>query len=167
MLISLRQRPQGLKRKFRFMKRDQLVREFSAGGVVFKKDNNIIRYLLIKDSQNHWTIPKGHIETGEEPKEAALREIKEETGLKKLNIARELESTRYFYCRGKDIIHKTIYLYLIEAEDNEELNPDKKEVKGAMWFTGKEAIKNVAYANIKDMLNKAMVGGKNESRRTK
>jgi 8-oxo-dGTP diphosphatase len=149
------------------MKRDQIVGEFSAGGVVFRKDNNKIRYLLIKDHDNHWTIPKGHIKTGEDPKEAALREIKEETGLNNLNIVRELESTRYFYCRGKDLIRKTVYLYLIAAEGNEELNPDKSEVKGAMWFSGKDALKNVFYANIKDMLNKAMVGGKIESRRLK
>ena len=145
------------------MKKDQLIREFSAGGVVFQKSNNKIRYLLIKDRQNNWTIPKGHIESGENPQEAALREIKEETGLKKLNIARELESTRYFYCRGKELIRKTVFLYLIEAKDDEELNPDKKEIKGAMWFTGKDALKNVSYSNIKDMLNKAMIGGKIES----
>jgi 8-oxo-dGTP diphosphatase len=149
------------------MKRDQLTKEFSAGGVVFRKDRNKIQYLLIKDHENHWTIPKGHIEAGENPKEAALREIKEETGLNKLNIARELESTRYFYCRGKNLISKTVYLFLIEAEGKEEINPDKKEVKGAMWFTGKDALKNVFYQNIKDMLNKAMVGGKIESRRVK
>src|SRR4030066_2250409 len=138
------------------MKRDTLVKEYSAGGIVFRKDKNKIRYLLIKDSNNKWTIPKGHIEKGEEARVAALREIKEETGLKKLEIARELEATRYFFCREKDLILKTVYLFLIESEEEENLKPDKKEIKGAMWFTDKDAIKNIGYNNIKDMLSKAI-----------
>jgi len=141
------------------MKRDTLIKEYSAGGIVFKKDKNKIRYLLIKDSGNKWTIPKGHIEEGEDPRVAALREIKEETGLSKLEIARELEPTRYFFCRGKEIILKTVYLFLIESEEEERLKPDKKEIKGAMWFTDKDAVKNIGYHNIKDMLNKAIGRG--------
>lgn len=143
----------------KIMRRDKLVREFSAGGIVFRKDKNKIRYLLIKDANNHWTIPKGHIEEGENAKIAALREIKEETGLSKLDIARELEATRYFYCRGKEIILKTVYLFLIESEEDENLDPDKKEVKGAMWFSGKRAIENAGYKNIKEMLTKAIGRG--------
>ena len=141
------------------MKRDTLIREYSAGGIVFRKDKNKIRYLLIKDSNNKWTIPKGHIEEGEKARVAALREIKEETGLSKLEIARELEATGYFFCREKDLILKTVYLFLIESEEKENLKPDKNEVKGAMWFTDKDAIKNVGYNNIKDMLSKAIGRG--------
>lgn len=141
------------------MKRDTLVREYSAGGIVFRKDKNKIRYLLIKDSNNKWTIPKGHIEKGEEARVAALREIKEETGLSKLEIARELEATRYFFCREKDLILKTVYLFLIESEEKEKLKPDKKEIRGAMWFTDKDAVKNVGYNNIKEMLSKAIGRG--------
>lgn len=142
------------------MKRDTVSREYDAGGIIFRKEKNKIQYLLIKDQFNNWTIPKGHIESGENTKEAALREIAEETGLKNLEIVRDLGSTKYFFCQNKDLILKTVTLYLIEAEDTEKLNPDKKEVKSAMWFSGKDALKNVDYKNIRDMLNKAMVGGK-------
>ena len=137
------------------MKRDTLVKEHSSGGVVFKKDKNKIRYLLIKDANSKWTIPKGHIEEGENVSDAALREIREETGITNLQIARELEGTRYFFCRGKDLILKTVYLFLIEAKSVEKLNPNKKEIKGAMWFTAKDAVKNIGYNNIKEMFNKA------------
>lgn len=141
------------------MKPDAITREYTAGGIVFRKDKNKIQYLLVKDSSNNWTIPKGHIEPHEEAKEAALREIKEETGLASLEIVKDLGSTKYFYCEGKTLILKTVYLFLIAHEKNEELNPDKKEIKGATWLSGKDALKQVKYKNIQEMLKKAIEGG--------
>ena len=55
----------------------QIVREPTAGGIVFRltKDKKDIEILLIQDSKNRWTIPKGHIEAGETAKFTAIREI--------------------------------------------------------------------------------------------
>src|SRR5262249_41445497 len=53
-----------------------------AGGVVFRKRNGAVEYLLVQASKDRtqWVLPKGHIEPGEEPRETAVREVKEETG---------------------------------------------------------------------------------------
>jgi 8-oxo-dGTP pyrophosphatase MutT (NUDIX family) len=53
-----------------------------AGGVVFRKGAKTVEYLLVEASNNRmeWVLPKGHIEAGEEPRETAVREVKEETG---------------------------------------------------------------------------------------
>ena len=59
-------------------------RETSAGGVVFRREAGITRFLLIRDSYRNWGFPKGHLESGEPPAEAARREVKEETGLEDL-----------------------------------------------------------------------------------
>src|SRR3989442_4370175 len=57
-------------------------RETSAGGVVFRRGpDGQVRFLLIRDSDKNWGVPKGHLETGEPPAEAARREGTEETGL--------------------------------------------------------------------------------------
>jgi len=141
------------------MKRDTVIKEFSAGGVVIKKENNQIKYLLIKDGNGHWTLPKGHIEGEEEIKEAALREIQEETGLTDLKIVRNLETIKYFYCRDNDLILKMVHLFLIEARGNEELKPQRAEITGARWVDGKEALKLASYKNTKDILQKAIGGG--------
>ena len=52
--------------------------EISAGGVVFKKEDNKLKFLLILDGYGRWALPKGHIEKGESTKTAALREVSEE-----------------------------------------------------------------------------------------
>ncbi|HZE93765.1 MAG TPA: NUDIX domain-containing protein, partial [Gemmatimonadales bacterium] len=57
-------------------------RETSAGGVVFRRGpDGQVRFLLIRDSYKNWGFPKGHLEPGEPPAEAARREVTEETGL--------------------------------------------------------------------------------------
>ncbi|MCA9769062.1 MAG: NUDIX domain-containing protein, partial [Gemmatimonadetes bacterium] len=53
-------------------------REVSAGGIVFRRwPDGTPRFLLIRDSYRHWGFPKGHLEDGETPAEAALRETRE------------------------------------------------------------------------------------------
>ena len=59
--------------------------EVSAGGIVFRRlAESGPRFLLIKDSYDNWGFPKGHLENGESPAEAAHRETGEETGLSRL-----------------------------------------------------------------------------------
>ena len=62
--------------------------ETSAGGVVFRLDGREPLFLLIRDSYQNWGFPKGHVESGERPEEAAVREVSEETGLAELDRAR-------------------------------------------------------------------------------
>lgn len=65
---------------------DEVVRETTSGGIVFRHNPKTkqLEILLIQDAKNRWTIPKGHVEPGEEPKETAIREIQEETGLQEM-----------------------------------------------------------------------------------
>ena len=67
--------------------------ETSAGGVVFRVEEGRPLYLLIRDSYQNWGFPKGHLEAGERPEDAALREVSEETGLGDL-VGSRLASTR-------------------------------------------------------------------------
>src|SRR6267154_2324888 len=70
-------RGDGMKRKQR-----RAQRETSAGGVVFRRPpDGEPRFLLIRDSYRNWGFPKGHLEPGEPPADAARREVAEETGL--------------------------------------------------------------------------------------
>ena len=66
----------------------EIVREPTSGGVVFRftKDKKDIEILLIQDSKERWTIPKGHIEPGETAKVTAKREVEEETGLSNISV---------------------------------------------------------------------------------
>lgn len=66
--------------------------EVSAGGIVFRRDGERTFYLLIRDPYRNWGFPKGHLEAGEEPSSAALREVAEETGIGRLEIRAPVET---------------------------------------------------------------------------
>ena len=55
--------------------------EKSAGAIIFRRDSKGIQYLLLFGDKIGWGFPKGHIDSGEEPRETAIREIEEETGI--------------------------------------------------------------------------------------
>ncbi|GAG48071.1 unnamed protein product, partial [marine sediment metagenome] len=94
-------------------------REFSAGGIVLKREKGRLKILLIKDGYGRWAWPKGNIGKGELSEDAALREIEEETGLKKLRIVEKIDRINYFYRLHGTVIYKTVYLFLMEAKGRE------------------------------------------------
>ena len=75
------------------------------------------RFLLIKDSYDNWGFPKGHLENGESPAEAALRETAEETGLGRLILQGPIRVIDWhFRFRGRHI-HKYCHFFLLESPD--------------------------------------------------
>ena len=131
-------------------------REFSAGGIVLKREKGRLKVLLIKDGYGRWTWPKGNIAKGESNEDAALREIQEETGLKKLRIVEKLDRINYFYRRHRNLIFKTVYLFLMEAKGREKFRIQTSEIRDAKWFTSGEAVETVAYKGAKEILRKAI-----------
>lgn len=92
--------------------------EFSAGGIVFKKEKGTVTILLAKHSQNKsWGFPKGLIgdkEEGESKEETAIREVKEETGVEAV-ILKPLSATEYWYQWDGEKRKKTVYYFLMEC----------------------------------------------------
>lgn len=93
----------------------------SAGGVVYHRKNGKMFYLLLKHSggKKHWDLPKGHLDKGESIEECAIREVIEETGLKKheLIFKGELDHKNIyskFYKLRKSKI-KVVHLFLFES----------------------------------------------------
>ena len=130
--------------------------QFSAGGVVIKKERGKPRILLIKDGYGRWTWAKGHIEKGESPEKAALREISEETGLKKLEIIERLGQQKYFFQLKNERIFKTVYVFLIKSSAREKLRIQEEEVQDAGWYWPQEAAKKIEYKGQSDFLKKAV-----------
>ncbi|MBU4561750.1 NUDIX domain-containing protein [bacterium] len=131
-------------------------REFSAGGIVIKREKSKIKVLLIKDGYGKWTWPKGNIDKGESSEDAALRETNEETGLKKLRIIEEIDRINYFYRLHGTLIYKTVYLFLMAAKGREKFKIQTSEIQDAKWFIPEEALETVAYKGSKEILKKAI-----------
>jgi bis(5'-nucleosidyl)-tetraphosphatase len=97
-----------------------MIEERSAGAIIFKIENKKPYYLLLKGKykSEYWEFPKGLIEKDEEPKQTALREIKEETGLEDIELIDGYnEKVTYFYRKGKEIVHKEVILLLAKAKN--------------------------------------------------
>ncbi len=87
-------------------------------------------------------LPKGHIEKGENPEQAALREVEEETGVDKLHIVKELPSTWHCYQLGEEWRLKRTYWYLMESEEAIQAKPQTEEGISEVKLVGAEGIDN-------------------------
>ena len=127
----------------------EVLREPTAGGIVFRKnDKKQIEILLIQDAKNRWTIPKGHIEEGEKPKETAEREIKEETGLQKMKVLNWLGKINFRYRRQQSLVLMTTEIFLVQAlGDTDKLAPEDW-MNGIKWFKSSEALDKIEYEDI-------------------
>lgn len=128
------------------------VYEKSCGAVVYRiTERNDIKILLVKNRNGKcWTFPKGHIEQGEDEKQTALREIKEETGLN-VEIEDDFRQTSTYRPYGK--IRKTAVFFLARAEKSI-ISIQKKELDYYLWVSIDEALKLCKHKNDTNILNK-------------
>ena len=124
----------------------------AAGGVVVKdgKFVSIVRH-GIPD------LPKGHIEKGENPEQAALREVEEEIGIGKLHIVKELPSTWHCYLEHEEWKLKRTYWYLMESEKTIQPKPQTEEGITEIKLIGNEEIEEFlknTFRSISEILAK-------------
>lgn len=129
--------------------------EISAGGVVVRMDDGRPLFLLIRDSYRNWGFPKGHLETGETPDAAAIREVSEETGLGDLRLRGEIDTIDwYFRFRGR-LIHKVCHFYLMQT-DTSTTSPQRDEgITACRWESFDRACTLVSYENARAVLRRA------------
>jgi 8-oxo-dGTP pyrophosphatase MutT (NUDIX family) len=129
--------------------------ETSAGGVVFRLDDGHPLYLLIRDSYQNWGFPKGHLEAGEIPEAAALREVSEETGLSDLSIRGAIETIDWFFRFRGQLIHKVCHFYLMQTHESSTLPQRAEGITACRWSGYDDASTLVSYANARDVLRRA------------
>ncbi len=137
-------------------------REVSAGGIVVRPNKGNFEVLMIKDHKGKWTFPKGHVENGENPDQAAIREIGEETGLANLSVRHRVGKVRYFF-RDKwqkpgRLVDKTVIYFLLDASPNAKANPPRdwsqgsEPISDASWYSFAEALNITGYKDNKKLL---------------
>ncbi|MBI2041964.1 MAG: NUDIX domain-containing protein [Candidatus Nealsonbacteria bacterium] len=128
--------------------------EKSAGAVVFRKEKDTIKYLLLHYELGHWDLPKGHIEKGEKPEEAAVREVREETGIKDIEFIPGFKETiKYFYKRDDKSFLKTVVFFLARTKTKKV--KISYEHQGFKWLSYDKALEQLTFDNAKRILKKS------------
>jgi 8-oxo-dGTP pyrophosphatase MutT (NUDIX family) len=135
-----------------------MIREKSAGAVVFRRSGSKNKYLLLHYESGHWDFPRGHIERGETEQITAAREIAEETGIKKINFIPGFRvAISWFYRKkiGKKMLmsNKTAVLFLAETKVHQ-VNISDEHI-GYKWLEFDKAAKLLTFDQSKNILEKA------------
>ncbi len=141
--------------------------QFSAGGVVYRKAGLKTEVVILtrgkvppfpkkeRGKGEIFCLPKGKMEKPETPQQAALREIKEETGLTG-TIEKELGKIKYWFYSEEDKarVHKTVYFYLVKylSGSTSDHDTDAEDVR---WLPIEEALKIMTYPSEREIVEKA------------
>lgn len=135
----------------------EIVREPTAGGVVFRRDSNgAVEILLIQDAKDRWTIPKGHIEEGETAQQTAKREIGEEAGLTDTEVLGWLGKIHFRYRRVDKLVLMTTQIYLVRAMGDTNAIQKEEWMNGIQWFKFHDALEAIEYEDIGKLMLLAM-----------
>ncbi len=126
----------------------------SCGGVVIFRGKILLLYKNYRNKYEGWVLPKGTIESGEEYKDTALREVKEETGAD-ATIVTYIGKSSYTFNTPNDYVSKSVHWYLMKGESYYS-KPQKEEFfEDSGYYKFHEAYHLLKFPNEKQMLEKA------------
>ena len=134
-----------------------MISEHSAGGIVFRRRDKgkQVEWLACKHSGYHkWVLPKGIIETGESPEDAAIREVGEETGVKAKIIKKITPDVAYKYTKNRIMVDKKVEFFLMEYASGD-IKDHCWEMEEVKWAKGDEALRLLEFPTEKRVFEQA------------
>lgn len=124
----------------------------AAGGVLVRRSRSGLREIAVihRPEYDDWTLPKGKIEPDETPEDCALREVREETGLR-CELVRPLGCTAYVDRRGRD---KLACYWVMEVRGGRFKSGE--EVDRLVWLSIKDAVKRLTYGHDKMLVEQVL-----------
>ncbi len=133
-------------------------RQVSAGGVLVREGPHGPEVLLASRRTRRgdlvWGLPKGLVEEGESPEEAAVREVREETGHRGA-VTKPLGDVSYWFVWEGTRIRKTVHFFLMDATDEPPGERDR-EMEEVRWFSLEEAAEVAGFDSEKEVIRKAV-----------
>ncbi|MEO9363970.1 MAG: NUDIX domain-containing protein [Nitrososphaera sp.] len=131
-----------------------MVDERSAGAVVVFTSDSKPEYLLLHYTAGHWDFPKGNIEAGETEREAAVREIREETGIADIEFVEGFSNTiSYKYRRARRLVDKQVVFFLALTKTRDVTI--SHEHIGFAWKSYDDAMEQLTYKSARNLLEAA------------
>jgi 8-oxo-dGTP pyrophosphatase MutT (NUDIX family) len=130
--------------------------ERSAGGVVLRRIRGELHVLVIRDPYKNWGLPKGHLEDGEDSRAAALREVREETGLETLEMGPELGTIDWYFRAGATLVHKYCDFFLMASPRGTPVPEEAEGISEAVWVPLLEAPGRISYDNARRIVDQAL-----------
>ena len=130
--------------------------EVSAGGVALRDGQVAVIVPTRRAASGHKVLglPKGHVDPGETPAQAAQREVREEAGVE-TELLGELGEVRYWYQRNGRKIAKLVTFFLFEYRSGDVADHDT-EVEEARWIPLEEAERTLTYKGEREMIRRAL-----------
>ena len=129
--------------------------ERSAGGVVVRPLAGSWHALLIKDPYGKWSLPKGHIEGGESLREAAVREVEEETGIRPEAVGPKIDTVDWTFRQGDETIHKYCTFFLMRSRNGEAVPQSEEGITACMWLPVRDAAARIRYPDTREVVLRA------------
>ena len=126
----------------------------SGGAVIAMRDGAAHVALIATRNMTRWGLPKGAVTAGETSEAAALREVREETGIE-ARILKPLDTIEYFFRAGDTLIQKRVDFYLMEYVAGE-LEPQLSEVDAVEWVELSAALQRASFDSERKLLEMAM-----------
>ena len=131
-----------------------MIKEQSAGTVLFIEESKEKLFLLLHYPTGHWDFVKGKIENNESPEQAVIRETKEETGITDIEFIKGFkEKIEYSFKFNGDIVQKEVIFFL--AKTNTKQVKISYEHLDYVWLDFNNALNKITYENAKNVLIKA------------
>ena len=131
-----------------------MIKATSCGGVVIFRGKILVLYKNIRNKYEGWVMPKGTVEAGEEYKETALREVREESGVS-ASVIKYIGKSQYTFSAPEDIVEKDVHWYLMMA-DSYYSKPQREEYfQDSGYYKYIEAYHLLKFSNEKQILERA------------
>ena len=127
--------------------------EKSCGAIVYKKENDELKYLLAYQSNGHYSFPKGHMEENETEHETALREIKEETNID-VELDTNFRRSISYFLESKGVMKEAVYF--VATPTSFDLKNQEGEIEECCWEDYETTKIKIEYPDIVEVFEEAV-----------